>query len=153
MNEDKLKILAIDDELLIRKSIKLAGESRGHIVQAIGTAKTALSVWSSFEPDLAFIDILMPEMDGWELLENIPKNSKAKIIIISAHDKIKKEDMEKRGADLFVKKPFSDIFQLIEQAEKLITKSRGQDEDYWRETEGAEALLLEETAPSASYDR
>ena len=117
-----LKILVADDEPLIRQSLKLAGESQGHIVQAVEDGLQALSVWSSFDPDLAFIDVLMPNVDGLELLEKIPKDSKAKTIIISAHDKMSEKDIKNRGADLFIKKPFSDIFQLIEQAEELIKK-------------------------------
>ena len=117
-----LKILIVDDELLIRQSLKLASESRGHIAQTAKNGKEALSLWSGFEPDLAFIDILMPEMNGWELLKNIPTNSKAQTIIISAHDKMSEEDIKKSGANLFIQKPFDDIFQLIKQAEKLIPK-------------------------------
>ena len=79
----------------------------------------ALSLWSSFDPDLAFIDVLMPKMDGLELLNKIPKDSKAKTIIISAHDELSEEDIKNKGADLFVKKPFNDIFKLIKQAEEL----------------------------------
>ena len=115
-----MKILIVDDEVLIRRSLQLAGESRGHIVKSTANGKEALSLWPVFNPDLAFIDILMREMDGLQLLKKIPENSKTKTIVISAHDEISEEDMRKMGADLFVKKPFSDIFLLIDQAEKLI---------------------------------
>lgn len=115
-----MKILIVDDEILIRRSLQLAGESRGHVVRSAAHGIEALSLWPVFNPDLAFIDILMPEMDGLELLKKIPKDSKTKTIVISAHDEISGEDIKKMGADLFVKKPFSDIFLLIDQAEKLI---------------------------------
>ena len=115
-----MKILVIDDEILIRRSLQLAGESRGHIVKSTADGMEALSLWSVFNPDLAFIDILMPQMDGLELLKKIPENSKTKTIVISAHDEISEKDIKKMGADLFIKKPFSDIFLLIDQAEKLI---------------------------------
>ena len=110
----------MDDEPLIRRSLKLAGESRGHIMKEAEDGLSALSLWPSFDPDLAFIDILLPKMDGLTLLKKILKNSKTKTILISAHDKMSEEDIKKSGADLFVKKPFADIFQLIEQAEALI---------------------------------
>lgn len=118
--QKKFKILVVDDELLIRRSLKLAGESRGHIMEEAEDGLSALSLWPSFNPDLAFIDILMPKMDGLELLKKIPKDSKAKTIIISAHDELSEKDIQKKGADLFIKKPFNDIFKLIEQAEELI---------------------------------
>jgi len=121
MVKKSFKILVVDDELLIRRSLKLAGKKRGHIVKEAEDGIEALSLWCSFNPDLAFIDILMPNMDGLELLKNIPKDSKTKVIIISAHDKMNEEDIKNKGADLFIRKPFEDVFHLIEKAEKLIT--------------------------------
>ena len=119
-----LKILIVDDEVLIRRSLQLAGESRGHIVKSAEDGVSALSLWPSFGPDLAFIDILMPQMDGFGLLKKIPVESKAKTIMISAHDKMSERDIKKRGADLFIKKPFNDIFQIIERAEELAKSDR-----------------------------
>ena len=114
-----LKILAVDDEFLIRRSIQLAGEAKGHVVKTAENGKKALALWPSFEPDVAFVDILMPLMDGFELLAKIPKNSRTKIILISAHDEMTEKDIQNHPVDLFVRKPFADIFQLINQAEKL----------------------------------
>ena len=124
MNNQKksLKILIIDDEKLIRRSLKLAGESRGHILKEAEDGVKALFLWQDFNPDLAFIDVLMPNMNGLELLEKIPKDSKTKKIIISAHNDLNEEELKKKGANLFLKKPFTDIFKLIEQAEKLCEK-------------------------------
>ena len=111
---------------MIRRSLKLAGESRGHIMEEAEDGLSALSLWPSFDPDLAFIDILLPKMDGLKLLKEISKISKTKIIIISAHDKLNEKDIKKRGAHRFVKKPFPNIFQLIEQAEELISKENNE---------------------------
>ena len=115
-----LKILIVDDELLIGRSLKLAGESLGHQTKAVLSAEEALKVWPLFQPDLVFIDILMPGISGLELLKQAPKNPLAKTILISAHDKLNEEEIKKAGADCFIKKPFDDIFKLIQQVEKLI---------------------------------
>ena len=115
-----LKILIVDDELLIGRSLKMAGESLGHQAKAVSSGEEALSLWPLFHPDVAFIDILMSGMSGLELLKKIPKNSPAKTILISAHDKLSEEEIKQAGADCFIKKPFNDIFSLIYQAEKLI---------------------------------
>ena len=114
-----LKILIVDDEPLIGRSLKIAGESLGHQMKAVSSGEEALSIWSDFQPDLAFIDILMNGMSGLELLQKIPKDSQAKTILISAHDKLNREEIKKAGADCFIEKPFDDIFKLIQQAEKL----------------------------------
>ena len=117
-----LKILIVDDEPLIGRSLKIAGESLGHEAKAVSSGEEALDIWSEFQPDVAFIDILMQKMSGLELLKKIPKNSQTKTILISAHDKLNTEEIKKAGADCFIEKPFDDIFKLIQQAEKLILK-------------------------------
>ena len=114
-----LKILIVDDEPLIGRALKLAGESLGHQAKAVLSAETALNLWPSFQPDLAFIDILMPGRSGLELLKLVPKNSATKTILISAHDKLNEEEIKKAGANGFIKKPFDDIFKLIQKAEEL----------------------------------
>lgn len=119
----KIKILIAEDEALIRRSLKIAGESRGHIVQTAENGLLALSVWDAFKPDLAIIDVLMPEMDGLELLKQIPKNSSTKIIVISAHDEMSKDSIKHTKADLFIKKPFKNIFKLIQTGEQLLDKN------------------------------
>ena len=119
----KLKILIVDDEPLISRSLKMASESLGHLAKNVSSAEEALTVWPLFQPDLAFIDILMSGMSGLELLKQIPRKSHAKTILISAHDKLNEEEIKKAGADFFVKKPFDDIFVLIQQAEQLAEKS------------------------------
>ena len=118
-----LKILIVDDEPLIRRSLSLAGQSREHITKEAENGQTALELWPVFQPDLAFIDILMPKMNGFELLKKIPETSKTKIIIISAHDDLREKDIKQKGVDLFIQKPFENIFKLIEKAEKLMTDS------------------------------
>ncbi|MCY4321072.1 MAG: response regulator [Bdellovibrionaceae bacterium] len=117
------KILIVDDEPLIAHSLKLAGESLGHITKIAFSAEEALDIWSSFKPDLAFIDILMSGMSGLDLLKKIPKAS-TKTVLISAHDKLNEEEIKTAGADLFIKKPFEDIFKIIQKAEKLMLNTK-----------------------------
>ena len=124
-----LKILIVDDELLIRRALSLAGKMRGHIVKEAENGQKALKIWPVFQPDLVFIDILMPEMDGFELLEKIPKDSKTKLIMISAHDEWDEKDIKKRGVDLFIQKPFENIFQVIETAEELFQNQKPVEEE------------------------
>ena len=115
-----LKILIVDDEFLIRKALTLSAEKKGHKVKSAENGTEGLKVWLDFKPDLVFLDVLMPDMDGFTVLKKIPENLKTKVILISAHDDLRQKEIENAGADLFIKKPFPDIFQLIEQAEKLV---------------------------------
>lgn len=115
-----LKILIVDDEFLIRKALTLSAEQRGHKVKSAENGTKGITTWLEFKPDLIFLDVLMPDMDGFTVLNQIPENLKTKVILISAHDDLSQKEIEKAGADLFIKKPFPDVFQLIEQAEKLL---------------------------------
>lgn len=115
-----LKILIVDDETLIRKALTLSAEKRGHKVKSAENGAKGLKTWLDFKPDLIFLDVLMPDMNGFAVLNHIPENLKAKIIMISAHDDLDEKETEKAGVDLFIKKPFPDVFQLIKQAEELV---------------------------------
>ena len=114
------KILVVDDELLIRKAITLSAKQRGHKTQSAKNGTEGLKIWKEFKPDLVFLDVLMPDMDGFTVLHQVPENVRTKVILISAHDNLNQKEIEKAGADLFIKKPFSNIFQLIEKAENLV---------------------------------
>ena len=73
-----MKFLIVDDETLIRKALSLAAKKAGHEVMEAENGKEALKILESFTPDLAFVDILMPEMDGLEFLSQIKPGSKTK---------------------------------------------------------------------------
>ena len=115
-----MNILIVDDETLIQKSFLLAAKSRGHTVFVASNGVEALEIWNQAKPDLLFLDVLMPKMDGFTFLKKMPQKNKPKIIMISAHDELNDEEVEGAGVDLFVKKPFQDIYLLIEQGEKLV---------------------------------
>ena len=117
-----MKFLIVDDEALIRKALLMAAKKAGHEVREAGNGKEALKVLESFTPDLAFVDILMPEMDGLEFLKEVKPGLKAKIILISAHDELDEQELKNKGADLFIRKPFPNVFELIKRAEDLILK-------------------------------
>ena len=120
----KLKILVIDDENLIRKSLCLASKSRGHDVQSASNGVTALKLWLSFHPDLIFLDLLLPDTDGLSLLKKVPKDLKSTCVIISAHDRLSAEKVREAGAELFIQKPFPDIFQMIMSLESLVFRKK-----------------------------
>ena len=112
----KRKIFILDDELLIQRSLERAVQFLGHQSLSSSSAEEALKLWPPFNPDIGFVDILLPGMSGLEFLKNISGKTQAKIILISAHDDLKKEDIHSAGADRFFKKPFDDIFKLIEES-------------------------------------
>lgn len=115
-----MKILVVDDEPLVRRSLKRAAEVRGHEVKVASNGHEGRTEWLSFNPDIVFVDVLMPVMDGPTLLAQKPKESTARIIMMSAFTgEYDSKVALKMGADIFLAKPFEDILQVIIQAEKL----------------------------------
>lgn len=117
-----MKVLVVDDEPLVRLSLRRALEKRGHEVNECEDGQTALETWNVFNPELVFLDVLMPRMSGPELLKSLSPNLRgpAKVILMSAFTG--EYDLQKAkslGADLFVAKPFDDIFSVVSTGEEL----------------------------------
>lgn len=115
-----MKVLVVDDEMLVRRSLSRVCAVRNHEVQVAEDGEQGLQLWSSFQPDLVFLDILMPKLTGLEVLKRVRKNSSVKVILMSAYTGgLQPEEARAAGADLFLPKPFDDIFSVIEKAEEL----------------------------------
>lgn len=103
------KILVADDEQLIRKLINDCLSKEGHQIIEAENGFMALNAFKK-NPDInmALLDIMMPEMDGWEVCRKIRETSGIPIILVSARS----QDFDQivgfeSGADDYVTKPFS----------------------------------------------
>ena len=86
------RILIVDEEPLIRRAFLLAGTSRNHKMKAASTGKEAIGHWLSYDPDLVFLDALLPDMSGFQVLRNLPENIRAKCVMISANDDLENKN-------------------------------------------------------------
>ena len=115
-----MKVLVVDDETLVRRSLSRVCSGRNHEVKEAEDGERGLELWSSFQPDLVFLDILMPKLTGLEVLKKVKKSPTVKVILMSAYTGgIAPEEARAAGADLFLAKPFEDIFSVIQRAEEL----------------------------------
>lgn len=115
-----MKVLIIDDEPLVRRSLHRAMQSRGHEVLEAEDGEQGLKVWKSMDPDLIFLDVLMPGKTGPQLLQEMGR-TRAKVILMSAYSGDHNiETATKMGADLFIPKPFEDIFAIVQKAEEML---------------------------------
>lgn len=100
-------ILIVDDEKEIRELLRLYIEKEGYVVIQAENGLEALKQAASKRIDLAVIDIMMPELDGYQLIKGLRERSILPIIVVSAktqnHEKILGLDL---GADDYVTKPF-----------------------------------------------
>jgi two-component system alkaline phosphatase synthesis response regulator PhoP len=102
------RILVIDDEALIRKTVRLACESEGYAVQEAGTGTEGLASLESFRPDIILLDLMLPDISGFDICRDIRRaGSRVPILILSA----KTEEIDvvvglEIGADDYIVKPF-----------------------------------------------
>ena len=103
------KILIADDEQLIRKLIGDFLKKEGHEILEAENGEIALQLFESNKDlELALLDIMMPEIDGWEVCRKIREKSDMPVILVSARS----QDFDQivgfeAGADDYVTKPFS----------------------------------------------
>ncbi|TAM78069.1 response regulator transcription factor [bacterium] len=108
MTETKRKILVVDDEVSIVRTLRFNLERNGYSVCVAGDGRSAVSMIASERPDLVVLDIMLPLMDGVEACKQIRRNSDVPIIMLTAKDQeIDKVLALELGADDYVTKPFS----------------------------------------------
>jgi len=104
---DKRNVLLVEDEIQMRRFLKVALESDGYRFAEAGTAGEGLSLTASNNPDVVLLDLGLPDMDGLEFIRRVRDWSRVPIIVISAReqesDKVRALDS---GADDYLTKPF-----------------------------------------------
>ena len=105
----KARILVIDDESAIRDTMRMILEYEGHEVLAAGSGPEGLALVEREAPDLVFLDVKMPGLDGLEVLSRLRGLSEAlPVVIISAHGTSATAlEAGRLGAFRFIEKPLS----------------------------------------------
>ena len=118
-----MTVLIVDDEPLIRLSLSRAFKSRGHTVHVAEDGLQGEEQWVKYKPEIVVLDVLMPGLTGPQLIEKVKPAHPAKVVLISAFaGDYDVEAVKKLGADLFLAKPFADIFQVVKSVEGLVEK-------------------------------
>lgn len=103
-----MKILVVDDEKMIRDVIKEYCLNQGFMVDEAETGKVAFNKLINSSYDFMVLDVMMPEMDGFTMLKELPSNKRIPTIVLSARgeefDKLAGFDL---GIDDYLTKPFS----------------------------------------------
>jgi CheY-like chemotaxis protein len=113
----------VDDEPLVRRSLKRALEASDFQVLEAVDGKVGLTVWSQERPNLVFLDILMPGLTGPQVLAEIPAEIRraSLVILISAYSGEYNLDSAKSlGADHYIPKPFEDIFGIVKTVSEML---------------------------------
>jgi DNA-binding response OmpR family regulator len=100
------KILVIDDDAAVTDLLSLLLKSQGFEVTATNNSSEGLTVIRENQPDLVVLDLMMPEMDGWEVCKTVREFSQVPIIILSAlNDPSMIASVLDAGADDYLTKP------------------------------------------------
>ncbi len=127
--KEKPSILVVDDDPNISQLVKLYLEKEGYEVRTAGRGDDAVNEFSRLPPDLMVLDVMLPGMDGYQVLRSIRKSSAIPVIMLTARD----ETFDKvlgleLGADDYITKPF-DAKELVARVKAVLRRSMGGEED------------------------
>ncbi|MFA6057779.1 MAG: response regulator transcription factor [Taibaiella sp.] len=124
-NESKASLLVVEDEESIREAIKLNMELEGYEVTTVDNGAAVLKAVKNEYFDLIILDIMLPEMDGITVCENIRmQNNEVPILFLSARNSgADRIEGLRKGGDDYMTKPFN-LEELILRVEKLVVKNK-----------------------------
>ena len=115
------QVLIVDDEPNIVTSLKFILERDGFAVQTRDNGKDALELIGKIHPNLLILDVMLPDMDGFEILRQLRSDQSTQSLpVLMLTAKGQREDRNnaiKFGADLFITKPFAneDVISAVRQ--------------------------------------
>jgi excisionase family DNA binding protein len=114
-------VLVVDDDARLREYMRVNLEIEGYTVREAENADQALVAITDLAPDLVLLDVVMPGVDGWELLQKLQElHGSIPVIMFSGKvDEFSAAEAEERGARGFVGKPF-DPQELLNRAKALV---------------------------------
>ncbi|MBF2000396.1 MAG: response regulator transcription factor [Synechococcales cyanobacterium M58_A2018_015] len=125
-NKPPRHVLVVEDDALVQVAVSSALESEGFTVRSLDNGQDALTLLQQLGPcqqtpfDLVILDLLLPQVSGWEICQFLRQQSAVPILILSARDsledKVQGLDM---GADDYLTKPFS-LRELVVRCKKLV---------------------------------
>ncbi len=154
---EELKVLVVDDESRMRKLVKDFLNKKGFMVLEAANGEEAIDIFFSDNSiNLLILDVMMPKMDGWEVVKEVRKVSKVPIIMLTARGQEQDELLGfELGVDEYISKPFSPKI-LVARVEAILRRSNQLNEDVI-EAGGitlditAHKVLIEETEIELSY--
>ena len=121
---DKIKILVVDDEMRMRKLVKDFLVKKDYQVVEASDGEEALDIFfSDNEISLIILDVMMPKIDGWEVLKEIRNYSTIPVIMLTAKGEERDElNGFELGVDEYISKPFSPKI-LVARVDALLRRS------------------------------
>ncbi len=127
--KEKPYILIVDDDPNISRLVALYLEKEGYEVRTADRGDDAVNEFTRLPPDLMVLDVMLPGMDGYQVLKSVRKSSAIPVIMLTARD----ETFDKvlgleLGADDYMTKPF-DAKELVARVKAVLRRTQGGEED------------------------
>ena len=117
------RILLVEDDKEIREGVEIFLKSQGYVVFQAADGLEGLKALEENEIDLAIVDVMMPKMDGWEVLKTIRKYSRVPVIMLTARSE-ERDELQgfSLGVDEYISKPFSPKI-LVARVDAILRRS------------------------------
>lgn len=140
MNE---KIMVIEDEKNIADAIAFALKKEGYSAKVVYHGGEALKSLREFNPDAIILDVMLPGMDGYDILKKLPESKRIGVIMLTAKDDIVNKILGlELGADDYITKPF-DMRELLARLKSLLRRMQsGAGEEQEEDTVSLGGIVL-----------
>ena len=123
-----VKIMVVDDDSNICELLRLYLEKEGFEAVIASNGQKALDMFDAEKPDLMLLDVMMPQLDGWQVCREIRKKSSCPIIMLTAKGEVFDKVLGlELGADDYVVKPF-ETKEVIARIKAVLRRSGAQDQ-------------------------
>ncbi len=117
-------ILVVEDEPSLQETLAYNLKKDGYVVEAVGDGRSALEAARRLKPDLIILDIMLPELDGFEVARTLRKEMTTAILMLTARDdEIDRVVGLEVGADDYLTKPFS-MRELLARVKAQLRRTR-----------------------------
>ena len=121
-------VLIVEDDQNIAELLRLYLEKEGYVAAIASDGGAGVEMFRKLQPDLVLLDVMLPVMDGWTVLQNIRKDSMTPVIMLTAKgETTDKVSGLKMGADDYITKTF-EMKEVLARIEAVLRRGGGQEE-------------------------